>query len=328
LKTTLKAMTAIAMIAFATPAFAGDTKVSGKIFFDYGQTDITKAGIKKSTVGGNLTRTYLTVKHKLDDTWSARLTLDSAFDSTAGKKTQVNIKYAQLTGKFMPEANIKIGVIETPWIGYQDKLSKHRYISKSFTDKQKLDNSADAGVGVFGKIADGLLHYDATVMNGAGNGNLKRTDGQDLQARVGLNPFEGLTLDFGYRSGYKGTRLDSTVAGTKFTLTQAMITYGMDDTFRLGLNYVFSKAGARKGTAIDTWAWMKLSDDFGAFVNYEIAGTGITGGAAIEKRTIVSVDYNVAKKVLLSLAYTNVKNLKGIAGDSEKVIGLYSQFKL
>jgi len=324
----------IAAAAVATPAFAGDTVVKGKVFFDYSKATVTKAnGTKTSTSGGNVTRTYLTVKRKLDDVWSVRVTMDSALNTKAtGKKNEVFLKYANLTGKFMPEANIKLGLIETAWIGHEDKLGKHRYISKSFVDKQKLDSSADVGVGVFGKLADGLVNYDIDLINGGGYGNTARTKSQDVNARVGFAPIEGLTIDFGYRNGYAGSNSTGNI-GTREILTQTMITYGTDD-FRVGANYILhdsKKDGVTittKAQGLDLWAWANISDSLGAFANYESWKKDKNAINPIaEKRMIVSLDYKANKKALLSLVYTHINDLKNVTGDKETIIGLYSQFK-
>jgi len=333
IKSTIRVAALIAAAAVATPAFAGDTVVKGKVFFDYGSKVVTKAnGTKTTTSGGNITRTYLTVKHKLDDVWSARVTFDSSLNTkTTGKKNEVFLKYANLTGKFMPELNVKLGLIETPWIGYEDKLGKHRYISKSYVDKQKFDHSADAGLGVFGKFSDGLVSYDVVIVNGTGYGDTTRTNGQDINARIGFAPVEGLTIDFGYRNGYKGTRVNN-LPDTKDTLAQAMVTYGTSD-FRVGANYIRhdstpNAAVTVKDLGLDIWAWVNITDSLGVFANYE--STKFDKDAVnpvTEKRTVVSLDYKASKKVKLSVAYTNIKDLHGVAGAKETIAGLYSQFK-
>ncbi len=341
MKTTIRVAALIAAAAVTTPAFAGDTQVKGKVFYDYGSKVITSAnGTKTKTSGGNLSRTYLTAKHKLDDTWKVRLTLDSAQEATLKKKSSIYVKYAYLEGNFSDALNANLGVIKTSWIDYEDGLGGHRYISKSFVDDQGLEASADAGVGLHGKIANGMFHYAIAEVNGAGYGNIKRNASQDLTVRIGSAPIEGLTIDFGFNDGYKGKRTDSTVSTvglTKHRLTQAMITYGMGHDFRVGANLIKDVAKTNgvseslKG--LDTWAWVNFSDQFAAFVNYETAKTGkvVTigkmTGAATEKKTIVSLDYKASKKVLLSLAYTSVTNLHGEAGTKETIAGLYSQFK-
>ncbi|MDQ6953405.1 MAG: hypothetical protein Q9M15_07755 [Mariprofundaceae bacterium] len=328
----------MAATMIAAPAFAGGTQVKGKVFYDFSQVDKTTAAGKTKTTGGTLQRTYLTVKHKLDDTWKVRLTLDTAYQAKgtpkqAGKSVAY-VKYANLTGSFMPEFNVKIGIIETAWIGHEDHLSGHRYLSKSFVDQAKWDDSADSGIGVFGKVADGMLNYDVNLVNGAGYKKTSPSNSQDISARVGLAPIEGLTIDLGYRDGYRGSKtLIKGVAatGTKQTLTQLMVTYGMGHDFRVAAGYAENKVAPTGGVSrtdkgLNLWAWAKVTDQLGAFVNYEEIKFGKIGSSK-EKRTVVSLDYKANKKVKLSLMYTDLKNVKGVSTSKETIAGLYTQYK-
>ncbi|MDX8383773.1 MAG: hypothetical protein R8M45_06815, partial [Ghiorsea sp.] len=341
----MKKQVSLAAIALATAitstsAIAGDDiKVSGKVFFDYNIHSSTKAGVTDKTAGGNVSRTYLSAKKKIDKTWSAKLTLDSAYDKVAGpagmKSNQVFLKKAQLTGKFLNKAvNVKLGIIGTPWIGYEDKLGKHRHVSKSFADTHKLGSSADAGIGVFGKIMDGMISYDIVSINGGGYGNTKITDKTDLELRVGTKPIKGLTLDLGYRTGYKG----KFVAGSKEdknTLMQVLVTYGQkinDLSYRAGFNYISNDvknelpAGVttnEKGT--EFWAWARQGD-FGGFIRNESWDNGVTT-ASTEKRIVFGADYYAAKGVIVSLVSDSTTDVKGVSGDKKSKTGLFTQFK-
>ncbi|MDQ6995768.1 MAG: hypothetical protein Q9M18_09255 [Mariprofundaceae bacterium] len=339
--------TAALMLAttFAAPAFAGDIKFGGKIYADMTQKSVTSAGVKTTTRGANLTRSYFSAKTDLDDTWSVAFKVDVSAETGLKKNNQIFLKQAQLTGHFMPEFNAKLGVIGTAWVGHEEHLFGHRYISKSFVDTQGLDSSADAGLGVFGKVADGMFNYEVAVINGKGYGDTASTGAQDINARFGIN-VSGLTVDLGLRSGYMGTKTTTaTTTGTKYVLTQLMVSYGMGHDFRVGANIVSDKAtpatgAAGKLTGLDIFAQAKFTDQLGAFATYQTAKLDAAGailgaakkfgkmtGAATEKRTVVSVDYKVQKKVLVSLALTNVKDLNGVAGKKETIAGLYSQFK-
>jgi len=334
--------TAALMVATmaAAPAFAGDIKFGGKIYADMTQKSVTKAGVKTTTQGTNLTRSYFQAKTDLDDTWSVAFKVDVSNEAATGlkKNNSIFLKQAQLTGHFGESFNAKLGIIGTAWVGHEEHMFGHRYISKAFVDTQGLDSSADAGVGVYGKLADGMAHYEVDLINGKGYGNTTSTGTQDINSRFGID-VSGLTVDLGLRSGYMGTKTTTaTTTGTKYVLTQLMVTYGMGHDFRVGVNVINDKttpaAGAGgKLTGLDVFAQAQFSDTLGAFATYQTAKTSngvavkkITG-TATEKRTVVSIDYKAQKKVLLSLAATNVKDLNGVAGNKESIVGLYSQFK-
>jgi len=326
---------ALATAITSTSALAGnDIKVSGKVFFDYSNQDTTTAGttIKKS--GGDIARTYISAKKKIDKTWSAKVTLDSSRDTVTKKSNNVFLKKAQLTGKFLKGAvNVKVGMIGTPWIGHEDKLNGHRHISKSFVDTHGMASSADAGVGVFGKAMKGMISYDVVSINGGGYGNTALTEKTDLELRVGVKPIKGLTLDLGYRDGYKGKY--SVIKPKKSTLIQAMATYGSkigDVSYRVGFNNITNDikdelpAGVtvkEKGTEI--WAWARMGK-FGAYFRNESFDNGVTGSAT-EKRTVFGADYYAAKGVIVSLVSDSVTDAGNTTGDKFSKTGVFTQFK-
>ncbi len=319
---------ALATALTATAAHADDIKVSGKVFFDYATH--TATGTPDET-GANVGRTYLTFKKKIDNVWSANVTIDSAYDGTIKKNNNVFLKKAQLTGKFSDTVAVKLGMIGTPWIGYQDKLNKHRFIAKSFVDTHKMASSADAGVGVFGNVD--MFSYDIVSINGGGYGNTKTTEKTDIEARFGVKPIDGLTVDLGYRSGYLGKYV-ATVTEDKNTLTQLLVTYGQkgDLSYRVGFNAISNKVDDEllntsktiKGTEL--WAWVR-SGDFGGYFRNETTDYDISGSAK-EKRNVVSLDYHAAKGVTLSLVFDKTTAVGGSTTTKEKsTTGLFTQFK-
>jgi len=329
------ALATVALMAAMTSTSAlaaEDLALSGKVFFDYATH--TETG-KTDQTGGNLARTYLSAKKKMDNTWSAAFTIDSALNNAHdGKRNEVFLKKAQLTGKFSDALNIKLGLIATPWIGYEDKQGKHRYISKSFADTHKIASSADAGIGVFGKLMDGMVSYDVVSINGGGYGKTNITDKTDIELRLGAKPIEGLTLDLGYRNGYMG-KFVATTAETKVILTQFLITYGTtmgDLSYRAGLNFITNEKTdelavtnatiTEKGTEI--WAWVR-SGQYGGYMRSESLDNGVTGDAT-EKRTVLSLDYHASKTVVVSLVSDSTTDAGGTAGSDKSKTGLFTQF--
>jgi len=322
---------ALATALTATAAHADDIKVSGKVFFDYSKVSTTGSD---DTTGGNVSRTYISAKKKINDVWSAKVTIDQAFDKDAItaklKGNQVFLKKAQLTGKFSDAIKVKLGMIGTPWIGYEDKLNGHRYISKSFVDTHGMASSADAGVGVFGKVD--MFSYDIVSINGGGYGDTAKTAKTDIEARFGVKPIDGLTIDLGYRDGYKGGYAVGTTE-TKNTLTQLLVTYGQkgDLSYRVGANVISNKVDdqiantttTEKGTEL--WAWVR-SDEFGGYIRNESLDFDKTTKSK-EKRTVISLDYHAAKGTIISLVFDKITDHKGAAGDIKSTTGLFTQFK-
>jgi len=322
-------LTAIALLAAigTNTAHAEDINFSGKIFFDYSAKE--NNGVKST--GGDITRTYLTAAKKLDDTWSAKVTFDSALNKTAtGKKNEVFLKIAQLTGKFSDQANIKLGMIGTPWIGYADGLNGHRYIAKSYVDSHGLDASADAGIGAFGKVMDGLVSYDVVMVNGGGYGNTTATAATDINSSIGMNIENNITLDVGLRNGYKGSK--GGASETKSTLFQVLATYSNEVSnlnYRAGLNLISSKKSPTGGASTTDSAqemWIAARQGkLGGFVRIE--NTSFDAAPKSETRLLLSADYFATKDVTLSLVSDTISNVAGAVGAKKTSIGMYSQFK-
>jgi len=77
----------------SSTAFAEDIKVSGKVFFDYSAINTSTPTTNTDKRGGTISRTYLTLKKKVDDTWSTKVTFDSALNSGhTGKDSEVFLK--------------------------------------------------------------------------------------------------------------------------------------------------------------------------------------------------------------------------------------------
>jgi len=358
MKALIKSAAAIAMFAFAAPAFAGgvtvaedgDSKLKMEALFylntTMDKTD-TQAGTTAKSVGLAVDRAYLTLKYSFNSDWMMRFTTDINRDTAlAGKKQNVYLKYAYLEGKLAGDAAVlRLGQSHTPWIDYEQGLWKHRYVSKVMTDTLKFDDSSDLGIGLKGKLADGLIGYWVTETTGAGYGNSAgSTNAVDLNARVGIYPIEGLTLDVQFRDGYRGTKTWNAATqtnnlGTKSTLTQVMATYGMGHDFRVGANYISNKAVNKttnvttKTTGFGLWAWANFNEQFGAFGRYESSKAKVTNVTVDAKTTryVAGLEYTPVEKknIHFSLAtdYSKTTNVGGVAANFSKTTrtGLFTQ---
>jgi len=360
MKTFIRTAALLATAAVATPVFAGGVtvaqdgasklKIGGKFFLNATDYKVTKNGVTDvKTRGVAVDRAYFTAKYYFDKDWMMRITTDMVVDpNLKSKNSNIFLKYAYVEGKLMGDAVVlRLGQSHTPWIDYEQGLWKHRYVSKVLVDTQGYDASSDLGVGLKGKVADGLVGYFVTATNGAGYSNptTKKTAGStvDYDARVSFYPIKGLTLDFGYRTGYKGTK--SLIAGvigsnTKSKNYQVMASYGTHD-FRVGANYINSVskvdgaiANKTKENAMAVWAWGKFGNGLGAFGRYESTKDKLAANATSpqkEKRYVAGLEYSPRKHVSFSLVYDNTKltNLKNVLGKTEKKtqVGVYSQVK-
>lgn len=266
-------MTASAV--YAQDAGTGEPKpvdISGQVYFNWhtGMTDSTdnESGDKKNTF--EFERVYLNWKKTFDDTFSARVTLDigneevieeaeinddGTVDGKVTSKYRVYAKYAYLQVK--KEAGpldlaLKFGLIDTPVLGYVDKLSDQRWLHKNLLDDAKnllpdgssIDNSADVGASLSLKFMKSELALALT--NGEGykktNESLYDDDsdasknsayGKAFYTRLSIVPLKSLYINGYFRQEGTSTNFSDSNKGY----------YGAgvawkDELVMAGLNYI------------------------------------------------------------------------------------------
>lgn len=306
---------------------------------------VASQGDQKQSTGAHLTRAYLTARYYINDTWKVRVTTDVHQENAlTGKKSNIFLKYAYIQGDLLPAASLRLGVIHTPWIDYEEGLWEHRYISTVLIDGLGIESSADAGIGVVGKVLGGMVHYQFGAFNGGGYTNITASKAVDFSGRIGVDPIKGLTVDFQYRDGYRGQKTFS--GGTqkqpvsRQNFYQGMVTYGHADDWRVAVGYVldkdkaFSFAGAAKGNkkavrnkAWDIWGRANLVETsagkLAVFGRYDHAKLNPYNdlGALINtdetsNRYLIGFELKPAKGLAFSLVYDykKTKNMIGGAG--------------
>lgn len=269
-----------------------EVDVSGLIFFDFEAQRGADDGNENEF---ELRRCYINFKSDLGDDWYARATADVTRDKAktvevidpatdlpvvpaeevtvpATSGILMRLKYAYLQKKNIFEgSNLTIGLAATPWIGYVDKLFGHRFATKSLTDQTGILSSADLGLSLDGKYADGLVSYKAGIFNGEGYSKPEDDIDKVLQARVTLKPFAK-----GMNELLKGVQLSGFVA-------QPAGVGDDDDGKRIGglagcsvkrwalfVTVVQAEDGAPATTSegVGVYGRFKLTDNLGLFARY------------------------------------------------------------
>lgn len=172
-----------------------DTKVSGTIFFQYYKPIQNPSSTSKN--GFDLTRVYVDLKKKLDKNASVRLTfdagrIDSSLDPSSKSQTLFNyIKFAYadlpLIQKSNNNFNLRIGLQPTAWTGWVESFWAHRYIAKVLGDNEGLLNTADFGIGAYGKVAFPFINeieFNSTLLNGGGFKKAENNSAKDISLRL------------------------------------------------------------------------------------------------------------------------------------------------
>lgn len=192
------------------PGWFANTKISGKAFFNVSNIDQTStdlAGNKTDSAQNGtqteLKRFYLGVDHKFSDTFSANLTTDFRYNANGtSKDVLVYVKKAYFQYKPSNAFFARVGAADLPWVPFVENLYGYRFVENTLIDRTKFGTSADWGVHVGGTLANGLVSYAASAINGAGYKTLSRSsDTIDLEGRISVNPIKEITLGLG---GYTG----------------------------------------------------------------------------------------------------------------------------
>lgn len=351
----------LAVCAGTTMAAAADvdakTTIGGEAFFDFTHINQQQNGndVAATGTGFDVKRFYLIANHSFDDIWSANLTTDAQYvnsttstvTTTSGSTTvvttagsgsvaEVFIKRLYLQAKLNDAFVLHVGAYNASWAPFVEGLYGYRYIEKTATDRLGFANTADWGLNVTGKVADGLVTYSASVVNGGGFKNPSRSKDVDFDGRVGVSPVEWLTLGAGFYSGHLGqiTQAVSAYASntaTRFDFVAAVQVSGI----RVGAEYFQAKnykaASATTGvysgpggvvvattatgtvvsdeaTGFSSWASYEFAPQYSVFARFDQAKPSKDIHTNLKDRYFhAGVAYKPIKQLDLSLVYKNEK---------------------
>ena len=188
-----KCITALVLsAALVSPAGlqAADTEVNGRVYSNW-MMDLTDGADSFNEFA--VSRAYVTVKSKLSDYTSVRITTDLR---TIDDKYDIILKYAYLDWKpafAYNYATARFGLQPTLYLDYLNKLWGRRYLEKTTGDLNKFLTSSDMGasvmIGLGQKSRYGLVSL--TVFNGTSYSEVQEVNKQkDINAVVMVTPLE------------------------------------------------------------------------------------------------------------------------------------------
>ncbi len=158
--------------------------------FDTSKVGQTEASLNTSNVDGLwLSRAYLTVIDKITDELSGRLTLDQSYSDPSAPNGRGTIYVKNVSATYSPfaEVNLRMGIMDTPWIPWEEHYWPYRFLAMTPADYEGIQTSADYGVALFGTIADKLIDYYIMGSNGEGYQATQDGRGYAGSARITLN---------------------------------------------------------------------------------------------------------------------------------------------
>lgn len=157
--------------------------IDGKTFLQYSYN------LSENTEDYNsfdVTRLYLNFKVSLSENIKVRATTDILRQSEA---INLIVKYIYIRyEKLFSIINLKAGLIDTPWIGYEEKIWEFRVVSPVFLDLEKRLNSADLGIEINTKLPENYGEIVISTINGEGYKKPEINKFKDIQTRITIVP--------------------------------------------------------------------------------------------------------------------------------------------
>lgn len=323
------------------------TSLSGKMFADVSNLDLTNAGVKSAAngTGVDVKRFYLGATHNFGDIWSVNVTSDFNYISNDAQ-TQIYVKKAYLQARLSDAFIGRLGSADLPWVPYVEDLYGLRFVENVLIDRLKYGTSADWGLHANGKVSDGLFNYGVSVVNGAGYKNPTRSRSMDFEGRLAISPIAGLNLAIGGYSGKLGKDVQNTATPVQHTANRldALAAY-VAGPVRLGVEYFQAKnwtqvtaAAKDKADGLSAWAMFNFTPQFGAFARADSAKPSKDLNPGLKdkyfnlglvnhprKNVDVALVYKHDKVTGAGVVSTSNGNIGGTSGGRYDEIGLWAQ---
>ena len=328
--------------------WAADTKISGRMYFNVSAISADDANGNNVQKGGGfeLKRFYVGIDHKFNSVLSGNITTDVT--GASGSGATLYVKKAYLSAKFSPAFDVRLGATDLPWIPYVEGIYGHRYIDNTLTDLDHFGTSSDWGVHVQGKLADGLINYQVSAVNGAGYKTIKMTKSIDLEGRLALE-YHGFNAAIGGYTGKLGKDDGTNTIAHTANRFNALLAYKGDVgmiPFTIGGEYFHATnwnnvTGSISPTmdvsseGYSVFASVKPAKEWGVFARYDwVKPDKQFEPLQVDRYFNVGIEYSPTKIVDLALVYKHDSGDDGIkighlgSGQATRSeIGLYSRFR-
>ncbi len=314
---------------------ASSTTLGGKAYIDFTHIDQKSDGTKVSPTGFgvDVKRFYVVIDHTFTDMWSADLTTDFNYVSGDGE-TQFFVKKAYVQAKLSDAARLRAGSADLPWVPFVEDLYGYRYVENSLIDRLKFGTSADWGLHAGGKLANGMVNYAVSAINGNGYKNPSRSKTVDISGRIGIEPIEGLNLAAGYYSGKLGQDTQGGPA-TRTASRWDMVAAYVNPMYRVGAEYfsaedwksgsynaVLSANPSEKADGYSLWGSVSPMEKVSLFARYDHAKPNKDTIPSLKDTYYnAGVSYQAYKNVDFALVYKHEKVDNGSLSTSNGTIG-------
>ncbi len=205
------------LMLISASVMAADTNVHGRLYAEWMMktTELVDDNFADTIDGFNefqITRAYVTVKSKLSDRTSVRITSDiKAKDGLYN----IMLKYGYIDWKLAfggEKMKMRFGLQPTPYIDAMNKVWARRYLSKTVGDLNKFLTSSDLGVSaIYALGSDKKLGVvSVSVLNGT-----KYSDTREMNKNKDINVFGKLSPLKGSENLKKSVLMAQAYIGTQ-----------------------------------------------------------------------------------------------------------------
>ncbi len=313
-----------------------DFKPSGKIIARGFVNVNTDLGDNSEGVNFDVTRAYLGYQYKFTSNLQATVVGDFAAGKDENGRFVPVLKNAFLQWQ-KNKITLRGGLIGLYQFRTQESYWGHRYLYKSFQDKNKFAHSADVGVSVRYQIA-APLSVDFIVTNGQGYKRIQRNKSIRYQLDISLEPIDNLLLRLS-TDYYKNTRGMHPENLPSYDIFDNQYTYGLfvgykNDRVRAGLEYnrqinsQFNKDKNQSGYS--AYCTVNLNKKWHSFVRFDMLESSKEQGETWNRRdgkvAILGAEYRPHRSVKIAPNFRYNRNDKTQENNYEVFINL--EFRL
>lgn len=283
-------------ILFAFFVYAQEVKMSGVLFLDYSYFLSEGAGDLNAF---DVPRIYLDFEIPKSEKVRGFVQLEVnkiSMDPWTGKASDANNQAPYVKKAFLEIKDLlgghtfQMGLISTPWIGFEEKIWKHRFVSKVLPDIDGKLGSVDRGISLSKKFP--RLEYALLFVNGEGR-DKEATKHKDILGRVSFSLLERetgkLRAHLYLHKGKKetGNARDREIVGVSYE----------GKKFNAMGNYYLFKDGGTKGKAYSLHGVFFLSDKNWLFARVDNTNEDKDTPNTTIKRLIAGVGHTIAPQV-------------------------------
>ena len=301
-------------LAVKRPAVDNSFKVGGQIFFRW------QKYLQNGTVPNNfdIDRAYFDIGKKLDRGAYGRLTLDAARIPGISRQNLFDyLKYAYVEMPLNRSSDplfvaAKLGLHQTVWIDWAEKMLEIRFIAKTLTDNENILSSSDLGASAFGKLsipAWPAIEYQASVMNGTGYATNESDANKSLSLRLNSTLLENEQLGKFILAAY--TNKES--IGSSFDLAAGSQQSGIGIGFKHELRNIFFEyiAGTKNNANISGYSiggvFRVLWPDLQIFARADSYDPDTATDNDTREKSFYGLIYDWSKEVRLSADVQNAR---------------------